>query len=78
MESLSGRAGDVARRRGRCAGEGTDRAGLRGPSRDIRASVVEFAAELAREAARFAAEVERLFAAQQAAPQDPAAAGPAA
>ncbi len=47
-------------------------------SRDIRASVVEFTAELAREAARFAAEVERLYAAQQAALQDPAAAGPAA
>jgi hypothetical protein len=36
-------------------------------SKDIRASVVEFAAE-----------VERLYAAQQAALQDPAAAGPAA
>ena len=34
---------------------------------EIRASAVEFAAELAREAARFAAEVERMYADQQAA-----------
>ena len=37
---------------------------------EIRASAVEFATELAREAARFAAEVERLYADQQAATQD--------
>lgn len=42
--------------------------------RDIRASTVEFATELAREAGRFAAEVERMHAAQQ----DGAAADPAA
>ena len=46
--------------------------------RDIRASTVEFATELAREAGRFAAEVERMHAAQQAARQDNAAADPAA
>ena len=39
---------------------------------------MEFAAELAREAARFAAEVERLYAGQQAAAQDGTAADPAA
>jgi hypothetical protein len=39
---------------------------------------VEFATELAREAGRFAAEVERMYAAQQAARQDNAAADPAA
>ena len=37
--------------------------------REIRASVVEFAAELAHEAGRFAAEVERMYADQQAAAQ---------
>ena len=46
--------------------------------KDIRASTVEFAAELIREAGRFAAEVERMYAAQQAARQDNAAADPAA
>ena len=41
--------------------------------REIRASTVEFAAELAREAARFAAEVERRYAGQQTAERaDPA------
>ena len=43
VESLPGRAGDVARRRGRSPGEGTDRAGLRGPlllgHRDLRPAV---------------------------------------
>ena len=39
---------------------------------------MEFATELAREAARFAAEVERLHAGQQAATQDRDAADPAA
>jgi hypothetical protein len=45
--------------------------------REIRASAVEFAAELARAASQFAAEVERLYADQQLGPEvrsaDPAA-----
>ena len=45
---------------------------------EIRASAVEFAAELAREAARFAAEVERMYVGQQAAAHDGTAADPAA
>ena len=39
-------------------------------SKEIRASAVEFVTELAREAARFAAEVERMYAEQRAAAQD--------
>ena len=46
--------------------------------KDIRASTAEFATELAREAGRFAAEVERMYAVQQAARQDGTAADPAA
>ena len=46
-------------------------------SREIRASAVEFAAELARQASQFAAEVERLYAGQQLG-GDPPAADPAA
>jgi hypothetical protein len=45
-------------------------------SREIRASAVEFAAELARQASQFAAEVERLYADQQLG--EPRAADPAA
>ena len=46
--------------------------------KEIRASAVEFAAELARETGRFAAEVERRYAEQQAAAQNGQPAGPAA
>ena len=45
---------------------------------EIRASAVEFATELAREAERFAAEVQRIYVAQQLAQKDTAAADPAA
>ena len=45
---------------------------------EIRASAVEFAAELARETGRFAAEVERRYAEQQAAAQNGQPADPAA
>jgi hypothetical protein len=41
--------------------------------REIRASAVEFAAELARQASQFAAEVERLYADQQMGGEPPAA-----
>jgi hypothetical protein len=44
---------------------------------EIRASAVEFAAELARETGRFAAEVERRYAAQQTAVRADPAADPA-
>ena len=47
-------------------------------SKEIRASAVEFVTELAREAARFAEQVERLYAGQQAAIRDQNTADPAA
>ena len=47
-------------------------------SRVLRSSTVEFATELARETERFAAEVQRMYAAAQLARQDGAAAEPAA
>jgi hypothetical protein len=46
-------------------------------SRDLRASTVEFATELARETERFAAEVQRMYAAAQLARHDSATPEPA-
>jgi hypothetical protein len=53
------------------AGETQITVGIAG--REIRASAVEFAAELARATSQFAAEVERLYADQQLGPDTPAA-----
>jgi hypothetical protein len=46
--------------------------------KDVRASAVEFAAELARATSEFAAEVERRYADQQIGPQAEPVSGPAA
>ena len=58
------------------AGETEIAVSMAGP--DIRASAVEFAAELAQETARFAAEVGRRYADRQAAARDEQATGTAA